>query len=299
MHARGNRPRVHKVRSAKCEVRSAYFASCILHFALLFSSCAPKSLTLPTGTSTPLVDLSPMADALDHCDGVTTVTAEIGLSGRAAGQRLRGTLHAGFAPPESLRLEAVAPFGGPFFLLAGKDGRATLLLPREDRVLRDAPASAILAALAGLDQAPSDLRAWIAGCPAATGEVSSPRSYGTDWAGADMGSGRQLWLKRVPASRGAGNRNWRLVAVNAGPLTVEFADHIGTQPGRLRLRRAPGPGATELDIRLALRQVERGVTLPDTAFTVDVPANAVEITIEELRQSGPLRDGASKSSQPR
>jgi hypothetical protein len=231
-----------------------------------------------------------MVDALDHCDGVTTVTAEIGLSGRAAGQRLRGTLHAGFAPPESLRLEAVAPFGGPFFLLAGKDGRATLLLPREDRVLRDAPAGAILEALAGIDQAPSDLRAWIEGCPAATGAASNPRGYGPDWAAADIGNGRQLWIHRLSASQTAGRLGWRLVGINIGPLTVEFTEHTGTQPGRVRIRRAPGPGATELDIRLALHQVERGVTLPDSAFTVDVPANAVAITIDELRQSGPLRE---------
>jgi len=302
LHARANQRRADEVRSAKCKVRSTYFAFCILHSALLLSllsSCAPKSLTLPTGASTPLADPTPFSEALDHCDDVVTLTAEIGLSGRAGGQRLRGTLHAGFAPPESLRLEAVAPFGGPFFLLAGKDGRATLLLPREDRVLRDAPASAILAALAGLDQAPSDLRAWIEGCPAATGAASNARSYGADWAAADIGNGRQLWLNRVPTSRGASGRNWRLVAVNAGPLTIEFTEHSGTQPGRLRIRRPEAPGAAALDLRLALRQVERGVQLPDAAFTVDVPANAVEITIDELRQSGPLRDGGSKSSQPR
>ena len=160
-------------------------------FALLLSSCAPKPLTLPTGASTPLSDHSPFVEALDHCDQVTTVTAEIGLSGKAGSQRLRGTLHTGFAPPESLRLEAVAPFGGPFFLLAGTGGRATLLLPREDRVLRDASASAILEALAGLDQAPSDLRAWIAGCPGGDRhDPQSPRSYGADWAAADLESGR-------------------------------------------------------------------------------------------------------------
>ena len=278
------------MQSGKSEMRSTYFAFCILHFALLVSSCAPKSLTLPTGTSTPLADLSPMVDALDHCDGVTTLTAEIGLSGRVAGQRLRGTLHAGFAPPEALRLEAVAPFGGPFFLLAGKNGRATLLLARENRVLRDAPAGEILEALAGLNQTPADLRAWIAGCPGATGEASNPRSYGADWVAADMGSGRQLWLNRVPTMRGASGRSWRLVAVNAGPLTVEFTEHSGTEPGRLRIRQAEGPGAEAFDIRLALRQVERGADLADAAFAVEVPADAVPITIDELRQSGPLRE---------
>ena len=215
------------------------------------------------------------------------------MSGKAGSERLRGTLHTGFAPPESLRLEAVAPFGGPFFLLAGTGGKATLLLPREDRVLPDAPAAAILEALAGLDQAPSDLRAWIAGCAAATGEISNLRGHGVDWAAADLASGRHLWIHRTPASaRGAGG--WRLVAVNAGPLTVEFSEHVGTQPGRLRIRRAPGPGVAALDVGLALRQVERGVDLPDATFVVEVPADAVPITIEELRQAGPLREAKAR-----
>lgn len=259
-------------------------------FALLLSSCAPKPLTLPTGASTPLSDHAPFAEALDHCDKVTTITAEIGLSGKAGSERLRGTLHTGFAPPESLRLEAVAPFGGPFFLLAGTGGRATLLLPREDRVLRDESASAILEALAGLDQAPSDLRAWIAGCPSATATISSLRGYGADWAAADLESGRQLWIHSVPNQQAGGRGGWRLVAVIAGPLTVEFSEHTGTQPGRVRIRRAAAAGVAELDVRLALRQVERGVELADAAFAIDVPAGAVPITIEELRGSGPLRE---------
>lgn len=256
--------------------------------ALLLSSCAPKSLVLPTGPTVPLTDPAPIAEALEHCAGITTVTAEIGLSGRAAGQRLRGTLHAGFAPPASLRLEAVAPFGGPFFLLAGREGRATLLLPREDRVLRDAPAADILEALAGLDQTPADLRAWIAGCPAAAGEVRDPRSSGANWVSAVMGTDRRFWLTRVTGPSGAAA--WRLAAAQAGPLTIEFAGHTGRQPGRVRIRRAQAPGAAALDVRLALRQVEHGVALPEAAFDVDVPAGAVPITIEELRGSGPLRE---------
>jgi hypothetical protein len=94
----------------------------------------------------------------------------------------------------------------------------------------------------------------------------------------------------LPASLTAGHPGWRLVAVNDGPLTVEFGEHTGTQPGRLRIRRPEAPGTAALDLRFAVRQMERGVTLPDAAFTVDVPPNAVAITIEDLRQSGPLRE---------
>jgi len=249
------------------------------------AACGPKALTLPGGSSTPLADLAPVAQALDHCDTSGTLTAEIGLSGRAAGQRVRGTLHAGFAPPDRIRLEAVAPFGGPVFLLAGGSGRATLLLPREDRVLRDADPAAILEAIAGLDVAPADLAAWIGGCPGGAGTIDNAARYGPDWIGADLAgtAPSRVWLQR---SGGA----WRLAARTSGPLTIEFAEHAGVQPGRLRLRRPEGSHAVAIDLGLAIKQVERGIDLTDAAFTLDVPKEAVAITLDDLRQSGPLRD---------
>ena len=272
-----------KIARARSRKRSAVSSS-----HSLLSSCAPKSSDPSHRRLDAVCPITaPFVEALDHCDQVTTVTAEIGLSGKAGTQRLRGTLHTGFAPPESLRLEAVAPFGGPFFLLAGTGGRATLLLPREDRVLRDASASAILEALAGLDQTPSDLRAWIVGCPAATATIAIPAATALTGQPPIWRAAARLWIHRVPASQAVGRTGWRLVAVIAGPLTVEFSEHAGTQPGRVRIRRAATANAAALDVRLALRQVERGVDLADAAFAIDVPANAVPITIEELRGSGP------------
>jgi hypothetical protein len=256
-----------------------------LLLALLTTACGPKALTLPGGPSTPLADLAPVAQALDHCDNAGTLTAEIGLSGRAAGQRVRGTLHAGFAPADRIRLEAVAPFGGPIFLLAGGGGRATLLLPREDRVLRDADPGAILESIAGLNVAPADLAAWIAGCPGSAKAMDNAASYGAEWIGADLEAAApsRVWLRRLGGA-------WRLVATTSGSLTVEFAEHAGVQPGRIRLRRPEGAGAVAIDLGLAVRQVERGIELGDAAFTLDVPNDAVAITLEDLRQSGPLRD---------
>ena len=46
-----------------------------------------------------------------RASGVRTLQAELGLSGRAAGQRMRGRVLAGLVPG-ALRLEGVAPFGG-------------------------------------------------------------------------------------------------------------------------------------------------------------------------------------------
>ena len=273
------------MRRATCSLMSAgsLRALCVLPALLVLASCGPRPLTLPTGDATLLSDPAPLLAALAHCGQASTITAEIGLSGRAAGQRIRGTLHAGFAPPDSVRLEAVAPFGGPIFVLAGGGGRATLLLPRDDRVLHDADPAAILEALSGLDAAPADLAAWVGGCPAAPLAVERPRRYGDEWIAADLSSQRRVWLAREP-------RGWQLRAITDASLTIEFAGHSGSQPSRMRIRRAGGARDAPIDLRLSLGQVERGLRLPDDAFTVAVPEGAIPITIEDLRQSGPLRD---------
>jgi hypothetical protein len=243
---------------------------------------APPVLRLPSGSGVPLTDPAPITTALARCAAPQPLAAEIGLSGRAAGQRLRGTLHAGFAPPASLRLEAVAPFGGPVFVLAGQDAAATLLLTREDRVVRGAPA-AILEALVGLRVSPASLHAWIGGCPSAIEPLSSPRRVGDGWLAADVGTGTRLWFRQVAVGA-------TLVAEVQGTLTVEFADHRGAQPSRIRLRQAASASTAELDVRLALDQVERGVALDPAAFSLDVPATASPLSVDELRAAGPLRD---------
>ena len=65
---------------------------------------------------------------------------------------------------------------------------------------------------------------------------------------------------------------------------------MGTQPQRVRIRTDATGSAPAVDARLAVSQVETNVELPAAAFTVNVPPNAVPITVEELRASGPLRD---------
>jgi outer membrane biogenesis lipoprotein LolB len=254
------------------------------------AACAPKSVHLPGGPSTPLADPSPVInEALGHCTDLRSLTIEIGLSGTVGRTRLRGRLHAGFAAPSAIRLEAVAPFGAPFFILAGSDAKATLLLSRDDRVLVDANPAAILEALTGLELSPADLRAWLAGCPAAALDVRSARSYGPDWTAIDTGLRRVAWLHRTD--------RWRLAAATDDSLSVEFANHEGVQPTRVTLRRAAGGTSPGVDARLAVSQVEVNVKLPSEAFAVNVPSTAVPITIEELRSSGPLRESGRKDGE--
>src|SRR5687767_12338240 len=94
-------------------------ALCILNFAFCISAaaCGPRRITLPTDPGTPLPDVAQIhAQVSAACGGVRTLTAELGLSGRAGDERLRGRIHAGFARPSSMRLEGVPPLGGAVFL---------------------------------------------------------------------------------------------------------------------------------------------------------------------------------------
>ncbi len=242
----------------------------------------PPALKLPSGPSTPLTDTQAvLRDAIGHCAGVHSITAELGLSGRAGSTKLRGHLQAGFAQPAHVRLEAVAPFGAPYFVVAGTGDDTTLWLPRDARVLRDTSAADIIEALAGFSATPDDLAAWLEGCPAAAfrrgnGAVVRRRL------GADRRRGRTAWFRKTD--------RWRLVQTEHDGLSVEFADHAGVQPGRIRIRRAAAADRAALDVGVSIGQVETNVTLGDQAFTVDVPADATPITLDELRRSGPLRD---------
>lgn len=71
---------------------------------------------------------------------------------------MRGRILTGLESGGAVRLEAPAPFGAPFFILAGRDEKATLVLPRERRVIKDVAVSAVLERLTGLALGADDLR---------------------------------------------------------------------------------------------------------------------------------------------
>jgi len=241
-------------------------------------------VALPTGAGTPVADATAiLAEALGHCAALRTLTAEIALSGQAAGQRLRVRLIAGLAAPDRIRLEAMAPFGPPVFILASAGEDTILLLPRDDRVLRGEPPAAILEALAGIRVTPPALRRLLAGCPAEEVDARDVRAIGEDWVLAATGDRGTAYLHRV------GSR-WRLAAVRGGALDAELGPGEAAHPASVRLSSPDASAGAAFDLTLRLSQVEVDTDVPEEAFTVRVPADAVATSLDELRQSGPLRD---------
>ena len=129
-----------------------------------FTSCAPALLKLPAGPGGPAADArDALIEATTACQKITTLSAEIAASGSAGGRGLRARLLTGVARPASARIEAVAPFGAPLFIFVARANDATLLLPRDDRVLQHGRPDEVLEAVAGVPLDPIELRSTLTG----------------------------------------------------------------------------------------------------------------------------------------
>ena len=244
------------------------------------SSCAPRPPVLPTGTGDPFPDYAAAyGQATAACRSVKTITVSLALSGRAATTKLRGRIDGGFAEPARLRLEGIAPFGKPVFILVADGRRSTLVLPREDRVLRDAPPDQIVDALAGVALGPDTLRTVISGCGLSAGQPIEGRTFPNGWTAVSLGQGT-MYLRR---SAGA----WEVAASTSGALTVLYADYASGRPATIRVR-TDAPGRPSADLTLRLSDVDINTTLDPKTFEVDLPARPVPLTLDELRRAGPL-----------
>ncbi|MEW6322927.1 MAG: hypothetical protein AB1635_17805 [Acidobacteriota bacterium] len=248
----------------------------VVSLAALAAGCAARGPARPGGTPTPDAGAeAAFAAATAACAGLRTFTGELALSGRAGNQRVRGRLIVGLAAPASARLEGVAPFGAPLFILAAADDRGTLLLPRDRRVLADAPVRDLLDGLTGIGLGAGDLRLVLTGCLAAGSSASAGRRWPGGWQSVDVGAGRTAYLRRLngaPAVVAADYEGWR----------VDYAAHRNGFPREVRLRAADA--ARRIDVTARVTQLEVNVPIDAAAFAVTVPPGVEPITLADLRQ---------------
>jgi hypothetical protein len=251
---------------------------------VLIASCAKPHVTLPTDPGSPLTDFKTIHMQLSAtCAGVRTLTAEMGLSGRAGRQKLRGRVVAGFARPASMRLEGVAPFGPPAFILVARGEDATLLLPRDNRVLRGAKPEQILGALAGVALGPADLQAILTGCAVPAPQATDARQHANGWASIDLAGGATLYLE---PRGGNASSPWQIRAARRAGWQIEYPAWSGGFPQSVRLQ--SDQPQLMVDLTVGLSQIETNKNLEDAAFMVNVPRDADPISLDELRDSGPL-----------
>jgi hypothetical protein len=249
------------------------------------TACGAPLMKLPAGPGAPAPDAADaLAQASAVCRGIRTLSAEVAASGKVSGQRFRAKLLIGVAAPASARIEAVAPFGAPIFILAAADDDTTLLLPRDERVLQHGRAAEVLGAVAGVPLSAGDLHAVLTGCAPTMPLPQQGRELGADWRMIADTTGDALYLHRAAAGQ-----PWQLAAVIRRAWRAEYRTPQNGLPQTIRITSLDGaaaPGAA-FDLTLALSQVETNVALGAEVFRVDVPRTAQPITLDELRRARP------------
>ncbi len=180
-----------------------------------------------------------------------------------------------------MRLEGVAPIGAPAFVLTADGGAARLVLPRDNAAVASARPEDLLDALTGVALAPAELLAVLTGCVVPGGRARDGRTHGPDRASIDLEPEATVYLER----RGGG---WTVRGARRLGWAIEYpADWRGTFPPSVALRARRGDTAVELVATIG--QVEANVEIDGRAFAVDLPPTARAVTLEDLREAGPLR----------
>lgn len=256
----------------------------VIGHLLLVVSCATRLPPRPSGAaSADPTAAEAFTSATASCRGFRSIEGELALSGRAFGERVRGRILTGLEAGGHLRLEAPAPFGAPFFILAGRAERATLVLPRERRVLQDTAVAAVLERLTGLSLGADDLRLIVSGCLVDRAAPSDGRQWPGGWQAVTIGPERVAYLRPVEG-------RVQLVAADYGPWHVDYSQHANGFPRHVRVRRA---GDATIDITARVEQLEVNTPINPRAWEVAVPSDADPMTLEELRSIAPLADRKS------
>ena len=267
--------------------------SLLLSLTLFAGACAsaPAGIALPDGPGTPLapeIYEPAFATATTSCRGVRTMELMMALQGRSGETRLRGRVRAALAEPASIRLEVLAPFGAPAAILVAASGTATLVQPRDRRVITGARAEDLLQTLAGITLEPDEFRAVVTGCLDPTPRPVGGRSMGDDHIAVELDGGTTAFIRAIGGVP-------HVVAGSRSRLIVEYGEHVRGLPRRVRVQSAAGT-APVTDLTARLSQVNINIALDPAAFAVRVPDDYVPMTFEELRGRSPLEAPEERAS---
>ena len=256
----------------------------LVALAIALSACAARTPPRPAGTSGPdPTAVEAFTKATAACRGFRSLEGVLSLSGRAAGERIRGRVLAGLEAGGSVRLEGLAPFGAPIFILAGTAEKAALLLPREHRVLKETAVSAVLERLTGLALGADDLRLILSGCLADHPSPREGRQWPGGWQAVTLAADRLAYV-RMQHGRPL------VVAADYGPWHLDYSEHVSGFPRVVRVRRSPaqGGGDATTDITARVGELQVNTTINPLAFVLEVPSDADPMTLDELRSVAPL-----------
>ncbi len=271
----------------RIHLRSSLFVSLLILQTLLVGACTPSArIKLPQDPGNSLPDYKAVFEAsVDQCRRVRTIELMMSLTGRSGERRFRGRVRGALAAPSSIRLEGVAPFGAPAFVLVATRDVATLVLPRDRRVVTGASAAELLQALTGIALEPDDFRAVLTGCVVPDPRPIAALVYENKWIRVELDGGANLFLR---ANAGMS----LVVAGTRDTFVVEYSEHIRGLPRRAHVQ-SNGTGMLKTDLTATLSQVSINIELNPKVFVAEVPDDYAPMTLDELRGRAPLQEDES------
>jgi hypothetical protein len=234
---------------------------------------------LPPEATEPAPDaVAAWEQATTLCRSAASYSAEIHLSGRVGETGRKGTLRGALSAANEIYLALSEPIGPPGFVLSGRGDRATLVVPRDKRVLV-APAADIIEALTGMRLEPRELMAVLTGCVVPGGSAGSGGRAGDERA-VTVGASR-VWMQRVHAG-------WRVTAGARPGLSMVYRTYGPSAPTEIGIA-SSGDAAVPFEFQVRVEQVVFDSPQVSAAtFTPHPPAGATPLSLEELRRIGPL-----------
>ena len=278
---------------------------------LFTTSCAGRAaFVAPRGPGVPAPDASAIWSTLAaSCRSTTSYRSEFALTGQIGGRRIRGLasarLFTALDASGNIGLEASVS-GQLLFRLGGAADKAVLLLRDQNRVATARPEE-ILEALIGVPVSPARLLAIVSGCVTTAEPVERAARHdglleiltadGTVY----LTAAANTWQVRA----GRFGSSTRLGAVpsavpGAGPstslgtseLVVDYGTFVKGLPRDIRIA-STSAGNAAVSLNLRVQAVQTNGDLDPALFRVTIPEGATPISLEELRQVGPLAEDAA------
>jgi hypothetical protein len=209
---------------------------------------------------------------------VTSYKGSLRVSGRIGGERLPTTIDiATGATPTGIRLEGRAASRN-IFKLAGTTDEATLYLDDGHRSASGRPEE-LTDALMGVKLGPERWLALLTGCVATPPDFVSGARYGADLA------------VTTPNSRvflGLASGVWHPIDGIFDGVVVTYRRFSSTLPDEWRLRSEVGRDPS-LDLSVSVDDMTAGGPIAASVFVLALPDDVTPMTLDDLRQSGPLR----------